>query len=76
MTPVLLKGTVWGYAALCDSFSLPFPPCFLPFPNQLSVFESCFFLLSVNVFNSDQSKNLLFGKELNWYETPYIQQTF
>ena len=38
--------------------------CFLPFPNQISVFNLHFFLSSANAFNMDASKILSFGKEL------------
>ena len=36
--------------------------CFLPFPNQITIFHPLLF--SANAFNLDQSKDLLFGKEL------------
>ena len=43
---------------------LLFPQCFLPFLLQNSFFKSHLILLSANAFNLDQSKILLFGKEL------------
>ena len=50
---------------------LLFPQCFLPFPNQISIFLSHFFLSSANAFNLDQYKILLFGIEL----TTWIHQS-
>ena len=46
-------------------YFLLFPQCFLPFPNQFSVFQSII-LSSSNTFNLDQSKIFLFGKEFIW----------
>ena len=43
---------------------LLFPSCFLPIPKQISVFSISFKLWSANAFNLEQSKILLFGKEL------------
>ena len=45
---------------------LIFLQCFLPFPNQVLIFYLNNILLSANAFNLDQSKILLFGKELIW----------
>ena len=42
---------------------LHFQQCFLPFPNQISIFHSC--LSSANAFNLDRSKILSFGQELS-----------
>ena len=45
---------------------LLFQLCFQLFTKQISIFQSHLFCLtSANVFNSDQSKILLLGKELN-----------
>ena len=45
---------------------LLFPQCFLLFPKQISGFFFVIFILSsANTFNLDQSKILLFCKELN-----------
>ena len=43
---------------------LLFPQCFLPFRKQVLIFLFKFILSSANAFNLDQSKILLFGKEL------------
>ena len=43
---------------------LLFPPGFLPFPKQISIFSVTLILLSASAFLLEQSKNLLFGKEL------------
>ena len=40
---------------------LHFPQCFLPFPQQISTFQSNLFLWSANAFDLDQSKILSFG---------------
>ena len=45
-----------------NSFFL-FPQCFLPFPKQISIFNSK--LSSANAFNLDQSNISLFCKELD-----------
>ena len=44
---------------------LLFPQCFLPFPEQVSIFQSHLSFLSANSFYSDQSKILSFSKELS-----------
>ena len=44
---------------------LLFPQCFLPFPKQISIFDTHFELSSANALNLDRSKILSFGKELN-----------
>ena len=47
---------------------LLFPQCFLPFPKQISIFQSHLVIVifsSANAFNLDQSKILSFGKEVN-----------
>ena len=41
------------------------PQCFLPFPNQISIFGLHLFLLSANALNLNQSKVLTFGEELS-----------
>ena len=43
---------------------LLFPQYFLPFPKQISFFQSLLFLSSSNAFVLGQSKNSLFDKEL------------
>ena len=54
---------------------LLFPKCFLPFPKQILIFESRFFL-SGNAFDLDQSENLLFGKEVSLYHVVlYLDHT-
>ena len=46
---------------------LLFPPCFLAFLKQISIFQSHFIFSSGNAFNLDQFKILSFGKELRKY---------
>ena len=41
---------------------LLFPPCFLHFPKQISIFSHTFIMSSASPFNLDQSKILLFGR--------------
>ena len=48
---------------------LLFPQCFLPFSKANLNFSVKFSLLSVNAFNFDLYEILLFGKELNMYQT-------
>ena len=48
---------------------LLFPQYFLPLQRQNAVCWVTFILSSANAFNSDKSKNLLFGKVLTHYHT-------
>ena len=43
---------------------LLYPQCFLLFLNQISIVQITFILSSANALNLDQSKILMFGKEL------------
>ena len=50
---------------------LLFPQCFLPFPKQISIFQS--HLSPANTFSLNQSEILSFGKELihlQWEKKP------
>ena len=44
---------------------LLFPQCFLPFPEQISIFSVAFILSSATAFNFEWSKIFSFVKELN-----------
>ena len=47
-----------------NQYFLLFPQCFLSAQKKMS-FDDTISLLSANAFNSNQAKNLSFGKELN-----------
>ena len=53
---------------------LLFPQCFLPIPKVISISKLHLLLSSANAFNFDQSKNLLFGKELKTNPTILVTQ--
>ena len=63
---MVVKGEKAGYQHF-----LFFPPCFLPFLNQISIIHLHLFLSSANAFNLDQSRILPFGKELKTFHVTH-----
>ena len=59
----LLK-TLWEKEKMLVTSISPFPKSFQPFQKQISIFSVTSILPSAYAFNVDQSKILLFGKEL------------
>ena len=55
---------------------LLFPQCFTTQSVRKIIFSAAFILSSANAFNLDQSKILLFGKELSYRRVAYETETF